>query len=455
MKRVATLRGGPIHDAAAAIQNVAPAHWEGALSAASAKGIEIIGLGHHLGCGDRVSVDDPAGKCRFFEIVSVAGDIVRAEPFSSIVGCVPGGLVRSNIGASSASLAVSDTWLGRVIDPFGRPLDGGAAPAVGPRRRPTRAAPPVATERARLGRRISMGVRALDLFATCRHGQRIGLFAAAGVGKSTLLAMLARNADCDVIVFAMIGERGREIREILEDDLGPDGVARSVVVVATADASALMRREAAYAAMTIAEHFRDLGKNVLLLVDSITRYCHALREIALSAGEPPASRGYPPSVFAELPRLLERAGPGPAAAARVGQMSAVVTVLVDGDDLNEPIADSIRGLLDGHVVLDRKIAERGRFPAVNVGRSLSRTVPACNSPEENVLSSKARLMLDTYADASDLVRMGAYRSGSDAAVDQALLLAPQIEEILRQGRDERSDLASAFSQLNAAIGASA
>jgi flagellum-specific ATP synthase len=263
--------------------------------------------------------------------------------------------------------------------------------------------------------------------------------------------MLARNADCDVSVIALVGERGREVREFLEDELGPNGRAKSVTVVATSDASPLMRREAAYAAMTVAEYFRGVGRKVLLVTDSITRFCHALREIALAAGEPPASRGYPPSVFAELPRLLERAGPGPESGTPGGQITAFFTVLVEGDDLNEPVADSTRGLLDGHVVLDRQIAERGRFPAVDVLRSLSRAVPGCNTHSEIHLTLEARQVLATYADIADLVRLGAYRAGGDPAADRALAIAPRIEALLRQGREECPALPESFVQLELAM----
>jgi flagellum-specific ATP synthase len=291
----------------------------------------------------------------------------------------------------------------------------------------------------------------LDLFTTCRHGQRIGLFAAAGVGKSTLLSMLARNADCDVAVICLVGERGREVREFIEDDLGEAGLARSVVIVATSDASPLLRREAAVAAMTVAEHFCNQNKNVMLLLDSVTRFCHALREIAIRAGEVPVSRGYPPTVFAELPRLVERAGPGRDDPGGCGQISAFLTVLMDGDDHNDPVADAMRGLLDGHVVLDRQVAEQGRYPAIDVTRSLSRAVPACNNADENDLTTRARQLLATHSDVADLVRIGAYRAGTDPRVDEALALAPQIENLMRQGRDERVDLQQSFSQLRQLI----
>src|SRR6202012_3855955 len=240
-----------------------------------------------------------------------------------------------------------------------------------------------------------------------------------------LLPMRARYAACDVAVLAVVGERGREVREFLEDDLGAEGLARSVVVVATSDSPPLFRREAAYAAMTVAEYFRDQGKSVLLLMDSITRFCLALREIGLSAGEPPATRGYPPSVFAELPRLLERAGPGvDCDGVEPGYVTALFSVLVEGDDHNEPVADAVRGILDGHVVLDRRIAEGGRYPAIDVLRSLSRAVPGCNAPEENALAGRGRALLALYADMADMLRLGAYRTGSDPAVDEAVMLAP-------------------------------
>ncbi len=266
-----------------------------------------------------------------------------------------------------------------------------------------------------------------------------------------MMAMMAQQAECDVIVFALVGERGRELREFIEDDLGPAGLARSVVVVATSDQPPLMRREAAYAAMTVAEYFRDQGKSILLLMDSVTRFCLALREIGLAAGEPPATRGYPPSVFAELPRLLERAGPGPDNG-KAGPITAIFTVLVEGDDHNEPVADAVRGILDGHVVLDRRIGERGRYPAVDVLRSLSRTVPGCLKPEERVAVRRAREILATQAELADLVRLGAYQSGQDAAADEALELAPQIEALLTQARGQGSTLHDAFEKLKAIVG---
>ncbi len=311
------------------------------------------GLSGPLPGGQRRVRPGRTGRPVAAEIVGFRGGRAQAMTFGPLDGLGPGTPARALVlreaepdpqggaqaatgfGFAAGALAVSDAWLGRVIDPLGRPLDGKGALPQGKRAQPVRRSAPEATARARLGPRIALGVRALDVFATCRQGQRLGLFAGSGVGKSTLLAMLARQAECDVAVLALVGERGREVREFLEDDLGPDGLARSVVVVATSDAPPLLRREAAHAAMAVAEHFRDQGKSVLLMMDSVTRFCLALREIGLAAGEPPATRGYPPSVFAELPRLLERAGPGlPGPDGTAGHITALFTVLVEGDDHN-------------------------------------------------------------------------------------------------------------------------
>jgi flagellum-specific ATP synthase len=303
-----------------------------------------------------------------------------------------------------------------------------------------------------LGPPIDLGVRVLNCFATCRTGQRLGLFSGSGVGKSTLLSMLARHTECDVTVLALVGERGREVREFLEDDLGPEGLARSVVVVATSDAPPLMRREAAYAALTIAEHFCDEGKSVLLLMDSVTRFCLALREIGLAAGEPPATRGYPPSVFAELPILLERAGPGTVQPdGTAGQITALFTVLVEGGDHDEPVADAVRGILDGHVVLDRRIGEGGRYPAVDVLKTLSRAAAGCLTPEQAKLLRAARAMIALYNDMADMVRLGAARPGADPALDQAMRCVPRIEAFLTQRQDDPTSLAESFAGLAAAM----
>jgi flagellum-specific ATP synthase len=406
--------------------------------------------------GDRLALSARDGHSIPAEVVGFRHGLAQVMPYGTLNGLGPGSFARFDIrvapGSNGGMLPVSDGWLGRVLDPLGRPLDKRGPLPAGVCPRPVRAAPPDATARARLGPRLDLGVRALNCFTTCRQGQRLGLFAGSGVGKSTLLAMLAKHTACDVAVLALVGERGREVREFLEEDLGEEGLARSVVVVATSDSSPLLRRQAAHAAMTVAEHFRDQGKSVLLMMDSVTRFCLALREIGLSAGEPPATRGYPPSVFAELPLLLERAGPGlDRTDGPVGHITALFNVLVEGDDHNEPVADAVRGILDGHIVLDRRIAEGGRYPAMDVLRSLSRAVPGCNAPEENELARRARAVLALYADMADMVRLGAYRSGSDPAVDEAVALAPRIETVLRQARNERTNIEDGFAALAAAL----
>jgi flagellum-specific ATP synthase len=434
--------------AVAAIRQLSSLRVEGQVSGVAGLAVDVSGLSHHLSVGDRVTLEGRNGATVPAEIVGFRRGLAQAMMYGPAAGLGPGALVLVAPGGSGAQLAVSDGWIGRVIDPLGRPLDGHGPLPPGKQAMALHAAPPNAMLRSRLGPRLDLGVRVLNAFTTCRQGQRLGLFSGSGVGKSTLLAMLARHTACDVAVLALVGERGREVREFIEDDLGSGGLRRAVVVVATSDSPPLLRREAAYAAMAIAEYFRDAGRNVLLLMDSVTRFCGALREIGLAAGEPPTTRGYPASVFAELPRLLERAGPGPQGA---GHITGLFTVLVEGDDQNEPVADAVRGILDGHVILDRRIAESGRYPAVDVLRSLSRTVPGCNSDAENALSRRARGILALYADVVDLVRLGAWRAGNDPAADEAIALAPRIEAMLRQGKEECATLVASFRQLQAAM----
>ena len=441
---------------AAKLRDIGLPCLEGRVAGLSGLAIDIDGLSGHVSVGDRLLLAARDGHGVPAEIIGFRNGLAQAMPFGAFDGFGPGSAAsfhpRPAGEPNGGTLSISSGWLGRVLDPLGRALDGRGPLPSGPCVRRVRAAPPEATRRARLGPRLDVGVRALNCFATCRRGQRLGLFSGSGIGKSSLLAMLARHTACDVAVLALVGERGREVREFLEDDLGEAGLARSVVVVATSDSPPLLRREAAFAAMTVAEYFRDQGKSVLLLMDSITRFCLALREIGLSSGEPPATRGYPPSMFAELPRLLERAGPGlDRADGSVGHITALFSVLVEGDDHNEPVADAVRGILDGHIVLDRRIAEGGRYPAVDVLRSLSRAVPGCNAPEENALSRHARALLALHADMADMVRLGAYRAGSDPAVDEAVTLAPRIEAMLRQERDERTDIEGSFALLRSAL----
>ncbi len=425
----------------------------GEVAALSGLAVELRGLAAHLSVGDRLALHPRDRQAVAAEVVGFRGGLAQALAFGPLDGLGPGRAAVAALRPRPATLAVSDAWIGRVLDPLGQPLDGRGPLPQGADRRLVRAPPPPAAGRARLGPRIEFGVSALDAFVTCRQGQRLGLFAGSGVGKSNLLAMLSRYAQTDVAVLALVGERGREVREFLEDDLGAAGLARAVVVVATSDAPPLLRREAAHAALAVAEHFRDQGRGVLLLMDSLTRYCLALREIALAAGEPQGARGFPASVFAELPRLLERAGPGPDAVG--GQITALFTVLVEGDDMNDPVADAVRGILDGHIVLDRRIAERGRYPAIDVLRSLSRTVPGCLTPAEAALARRARAVLALQAELADLVRLGAYKPGADTEADAALAAAPRIEAVLQQDRDTACGLSDSFARLQAALGGAA
>lgn len=313
-----------------------------------------------------------------------------------------------------------------------------------------RASPPPAHARARVGAKIDVGVRAINTFLTCCRGQRMGIFAGSGVGKSVLMSMLARFTEAPVAVIGLVGERGREVQEFLSEDLGETGLARSVVVVATSDEPPLMRRQAAYMTLAVAEYFRNQGADVLCLMDSVTRFAMAQREIGLSAGEPPTTKGYPPTVFAELPRLLERAGPGRQGE---GTITGLFTVLVEGDDHNEPIADAVRGILDGHIVLERRIGERGRYPAINILRSVSRMLPGCNSDEENALVRRARMLMSLYDDMAEMIRLGAYRKGSDAQVDEAIRYHPALEELLRQDKRTPASLAEGYRQLQEVFGA--
>jgi flagellum-specific ATP synthase len=365
-------------------------------------------------------------------------------PLGSLDGITLG--ARADFDDRPAAIHPCPGWLGRVVDGFGSPIDGHGPLPPGLRAYPLKAAPPPATARGRVGGKLDLGIRALNTFTTCCAGQRMGIFSGSGVGKSTMMAMLARNSGADAIVIGLIGERGREVKEFIEDDLGPEGLARSVVVAATSDAPALVRRQAAYAAMSVAESLRDEGLNVLLLMDSVTRFAMAQREIGLSAGEPPASKGYTPTVFTELPRLLERAGPGLEGS---GSITGLFTVLVEGDDHNEPIADAVRGILDGHIVLERAIAERGRFPAINILKSVSRAMPGCNTDAEQALVLQARRPLAVYEDMADLIRLGAYKTGTNPEVDEAVRLNPQLESFLAQEKDEVASLAEGYGALSA------
>lgn len=407
--------------------------------------IEIGGLARSQAIGSRVSLIARGGQAIAGEIVGFRRDQAVVLPFGAVEGVGIG--CKAKALSQQAAIYPDVSWLGRVIDARGEPIDGGPPLRQGPRAYPLRAVPPPAHARRRVGARIDLGVRALNTFVTCCRGQRMGVFAGSGVGKSILMSMMARYTGADVNVIGLVGERGREVQEFIEDDLGKDGLARSVLVVATSDEPALQRRQAAYLTMALAEFFRDLDLDVLCLMDSVTRFAMAQREIGLAGGEPPAAKGYTPTVFAELPKLLERAGPGVAR----GSITGIFTVLVEGDDHNEPIADAVRGILDGHIVLERQIAERGRYPAINVLKSVSRTMPTCNAAGEGELILRAKRLLATYEDMAELIRIGAYRRGSDPDVDAAIQRQPELEAFLTQGKEERSTLDEGFRSLAAIV----
>jgi len=403
--------------------------------------VEVSGPLAHMDIGARLTIETSGGAPVPCEVVGFEKDVALAMPFGHLAGVRRGcrSLVQSRIGA----VRPSADWLGRVVDAFGAPVDGGLSLPEGPRSYPFKAPPPAAHKRQRLGPTLDLGVRALNAFLPVRRGQRMGLFAGSGVGKSVLMSMIARNAEADVFVIGLVGERGREVSEFIQDDLGPDGLARSVVVVATSDESALTRRQAAYLTVTVAEYFRDCGRNVVLMMDSVTRFAMAQRDIGLALGEPPTTKGYTPTVFAELPSLLERTGPGEGE----GSITAFFTVLVDGDDHNEPVADAVRGILDGHVVLERAIAERGRFPAINILKSVSRTMPGAADPLYLPTIREARALMATYADMEDLIRLGAYRPGTNPEVDRAIKAHDPLEAFLSQGKEESTSLGESYYRL--------
>lgn len=379
------------------------------------------------------------------EVVAFENNIAHIMPYGNIECISPGACV--DYTRERAHIYPDTSWLGRTLNGLGEPCDDRGLLPMGATAIPLRRNPPSAHQRQQVEHPIDVGVKAINTFTTVCRGQRMGIFAGSGVGKSMLLSMLARFTACDVCVIGLIGERGREVRDFIENTLGAEGLKKSVLVVATSDESPLLRRRAAYLTMAIAEYFRDLGKSVLCLFDSVTRLAMAQREIGLSAGEPPTTKGYTPSVFVELARVMERAGPGTS----TGTITAFFTVLVDGDDHNEPISDAARGILDGHLVLDRAIAERGHYPAIHILKSLSRMVPRCHTKKEQALVRQARQTLATYEDMADLIRLGAYRKGSDPDVDRAIQLYPALQHLLQQDVQVSCSLENSFQLLEQAL----
>jgi flagellum-specific ATP synthase len=409
----------------ARIARVEPVRAVGRVHEIDGTAIWVRGLSNQACLGDRLRLMHRGGGVLEGEVLRIRDDLVAMLPDDG-----PEGVSRGDRVAvlGPATLVPDDSWIGRVVDPYGRPLDGRPLPQ-GSRRRPFRAAPPPAAARRPLGPRLATGLAAFDTVLPLVRGQRIGLFAGSGVGKSRLLAQLARGVEADVVVLALVGERGREVQDFVHGVLGSEGMARSVVVAATSDRSPIERRRCALAAMTVAEHFRDQGKHVLFLADSITRFAEAHREVAIAGGELPALRGHPPSVAHQIMRLGERAGPG---TAEQGDITAIFSVLVAGSDMDEPVADILRGVLDGHVVLDRTIAERGRYPAIDLLRSVSRSLPDAASEQENVLIAQVRQLLGAYARSETMIRAGLYRAGEDPTLDQAVRAWEDLDTFLAQ-----------------------
>ncbi|MDK3016714.1 FliI/YscN family ATPase [Pseudodonghicola flavimaris] len=403
--------------------------------------LTVAGLQRAAGLGQRCRVHGLHGPVTG-EIVGTSAEGLHLLPFGTWDGITVGDTVE--LIQTEDGIRPDDSWIGTVIDALGRPLSPAPGFRRGARRARGRNSPPPAYERRRVGAKLETRIKCVDLFTPLCRGQRMGVFAGSGVGKSTLMAMLARNTNADVIVIGLVGERGREVQDFIAEDLGPEGMARSVVVVATGDEAPLLRRQAAWTATAVAEHFRSQGKQVLLMMDSVTRFAMAQREIGLSSGEPPTTRGYPPTVFSELPHLLERAGPGRPGE---GDITGIYTVLVDGDDMNEPVADAVRGILDGHIVLDRRIAEQDRYPAINVQKSISRMLPDCHSPEEYAIMQAARRALARYADMEELIRVGAYRAGSDPETDAAATFFRSANAFLAQSRTETLAADQSFAEL--------
>jgi flagellum-specific ATP synthase len=398
----------------------------GKVTGAIGLSVTVAGVGGRV--GDLVRIGEgPAAM--YAEVAAIDGDQLTCLPLGDLTGIGAGSPVEAT--GSPLQILVGDALRGRVLDGLGRPMDG-AGPLLGCEPVTIDMAPPNALQRRLVDTPLPLGVRAIDSLVPCGQGQRVGIFAGSGVGKSSLMSMITRGSEAEMTVVCLVGERGREVREFLEKDLGPDGLAKATVVIATSDQPPLVRLRACFVATRIAEYYRDLGMNVVLLMDSLTRAAMAQREVGLSAGEPPATRGYPPSVFALLPRLLERAGPG-----TTGSITGLYTVLVDGDDHNEPIADAARSILDGHIVLDRRLATTGHFPAIDVLESVSRVAGSVTTRQQRTDGTALRRLLAAHRDVRELVEIGAYVPGTNPDADAARAVWQQINQFLRQDMDDQ------------------
>jgi len=405
-------------------------------------GLMVEAAGPRASVGEYCHILTREGRELPAEVVGFRGSTTLLMPLGELEGIAPGDRVLPQ--RQKLTVPVGPGLLGRILDGLGHPMDG--RPLLTETAYPLQNKPPNALLRPRIRETLSVGVRAIDGILTIGRGQRIGIFAGSGVGKSTLLGMMARNTVADVNVIALVGERGRELRDFIEKDLGPEGLARSVIIVATSDQPALVRLKAAFTATAIAEYFRDCGQNVLLMMDSVTRFAMAQREVGLTVGEPPATRGYPPSVFALLPKLLERSG-----MAETGSITGIYTVLVDGDDQNEPIADSVRGILDGHIVLTRELAMQNNYPAIDILQSVSRVMNDVISPDHKELAGIVRQHISVYRDAKDLIDIGAYTSGSNLKIDAAIAHMDSILAFTQQGVDEYTGFEEMLKQLKEII----
>ncbi len=401
--------------------------------------IESAGPDARLGDICRIFPAGGEGASIMAEVVGFKGGMTQLMPYEVTDGIGSGSIVENT--DSPLMVEITDDILGRTLDGLGRPVDGSLFEATA--RYPVEAAPPDPLEREIIDEVLPLGVKAVDGLLTVGKGQRIGIFAGSGVGKSTLMGMFARNTTAEINVIALIGERGREVREFIERDLGPEGMARSVVVVSTSDKPALERNKAAKTATAIAEYFRDEGKDVLLMMDSLTRFSMAQREIGLASGEPPVSRGYPPSVYAEMPKLLERAG-----RSGKGSITGLYTVLVDGDDFNEPITDTARSILDGHIMLNRKLAHKNHYPAIDVLQSISRCMSSIATREHKAVAGKLKNVLATYQEAEDLINIGAYKAGSNPDIDYAISKIGQVNDFLMQDVDTKTGFEETVAEMS-------
>jgi flagellum-specific ATP synthase len=426
-----------MHDPTSQLATIMPTGLTGSI--VRTEGLTAAVAGFPAPVGSLVEIERQTGGPIEAEVIGFRDATTLVYPLGEMSGVRHGNRVRMR--QTLRTMRMGSELLGRVIDARGQTIDGKPVPLLTDRVPLTRR-PPAAIDRPRIDRALSTGVKAIDSLLTCGVGQRLGIFSGAGVGKSVTLGMMTRYTSADVIVIGLIGERGREVNEFIERDLGPQGLARSVVIVATSDEPALLRVQAAQTATAVAEYFRDAGKNVLLIMDSLTRFALAQREIGLAAGEPPTTRGYPPSVFAMLPRLVERAG-----RSSVGSITAFYSVLVEGDDTTEPVADTVRGLLDGHIILSRKLAGQSHYPAIDVLESISRLFQDISSPEQRTAAQTVRELLAAYKDHEDLISIGAYRNGANPTVDTAIAMRDEINKFLRQTVTDGCTMESARKEL--------